>query len=563
MTLSSTLDTRLRPTLFNVAASGGTETLQYTWNTNGNLATETISNPLNPAPLTQTFAYDAVNRLISASESNGASGTWNQKYGYDAYGNRSLLSSSTLNPYPGVTPQTQDPPTLGQTVQGPFANNRFTGAQYDNAGNIVGGAVTMTTFSTATYDAENRVLAASEPPNYLRYYYDGEGRRVMRAVCGSTPCTVATSGVQVTTFVYDAEGQLASEYGVPAPVAGTQYLFADHIGSTRALLSGTGTFTRCYDYIPFGGELATGTSGRASCYTDVAYPSANPEADTIKFTGKERDAETGLDFFGARYFSGPQGRFSSPDRPFADQVESDPQSWNMYAYVRNNPLRFIDLTGNDCIYANTYDESASTVMVETGWCSQKGGTYVPGTIDSITAVSNGNYLSVGYSAYNGGTASSTAVDLPDSSLGTAVIQQLGRNADASNAFLATFAGASVLGGAALYGIGAIDLLVEGAEFNSVLGPSKAVNFLQKVTNPKLRNIIRAFYRTNAQIGDGGTADAVTYTKDTGELVGGSNHIKKAEDLARGLANVLKDPNLGATERKIATYLLDALKSALK
>jgi RHS repeat-associated protein len=62
-------------------------------------------------------------------------------------------------------------------------------------------------------------------------------------------------------------------------------------------------------------------------------------------TGKERDAETGLDYFGARYFSGAQGRFTSPDAPFADQFVEDPQSWNLYAYTRNNPLRYIDDDG--------------------------------------------------------------------------------------------------------------------------------------------------------------------------------------------------------------------------
>ena len=63
-------------------------------------------------------------------------------------------------------------------------------------------------------------------------------------------------------------------------------------------------------------------------------------------TQKERDNETGLDYFLARYYSSTQGRFTSADAPFADQVESDPQSWNLYAYVRNNPLRFIDLAGD-------------------------------------------------------------------------------------------------------------------------------------------------------------------------------------------------------------------------
>jgi RHS repeat-associated protein len=61
------------------------------------------------------------------------------------------------------------------------------------------------------------------------------------------------------------------------------------------------------------------------------------------FTGKERDAESGLDYFGARYFSGAQGRWTSPDWsekpqpvPYADL--KDPQTLNLYSYVRNNPL---------------------------------------------------------------------------------------------------------------------------------------------------------------------------------------------------------------------------------
>jgi RHS repeat-associated protein len=55
--------------------------------------------------------------------------------------------------------------------------------------------------------------------------------------------------------------------------------------------------------------------------------------------------ETGLDYFGARYYSGGQGRFTTADGPFYDQDESDPQSWNLYSYVRNNPLVGTDPTG--------------------------------------------------------------------------------------------------------------------------------------------------------------------------------------------------------------------------
>jgi RHS repeat-associated protein len=70
-----------------------------------------------------------------------------------------------------------------------------------------------------------------------------------------------------------------------------------------------------------------------------------------RFTGKERDAESGNDYFDARYYASSMGRFMSPDPAgpwFANAA--DPQSWNMYAYGRNNPLINVDPTGLDCIY---------------------------------------------------------------------------------------------------------------------------------------------------------------------------------------------------------------------
>jgi RHS repeat-associated protein len=71
-----------------------------------------------------------------------------------------------------------------------------------------------------------------------------------------------------------------------------------------------------------------------------------------KFTGKERDSESRLDYFGARYYSWAQGRLNSPDAPFADQNPEDPQSWNLYAYVRNNPLAYFDPSGRACFSLN-------------------------------------------------------------------------------------------------------------------------------------------------------------------------------------------------------------------
>ncbi|MCZ2155125.1 MAG: RHS repeat-associated core domain-containing protein [Bryobacterales bacterium] len=111
-------------------------------------------------------------------------------------------------------------------------------------------------------------------------------------------------------------------------------------GSVRLVTDGSGNVVSRHDYLPFGEEIPAGVGGRT---TGMGYV-ANP-AVTQKFTGKERDAETGLDYFGARYLSGVLGRFTGADAPFADQHPEDPQSWNLYAYARNSPLKNVDIDG--------------------------------------------------------------------------------------------------------------------------------------------------------------------------------------------------------------------------
>lgn len=96
-----------------------------------------------------------------------------------------------------------------------------------------------------------------------------------------------------------------------------------------------------HDYLPFGEDLAAGVGGRT---TAQGYS----QSDNVrqKFTGQERDAETGLDYMKARYFSNAQGRFTSPDpMPIKKRHLLDPRDLNRYAYVANNPLKYIDPTG--------------------------------------------------------------------------------------------------------------------------------------------------------------------------------------------------------------------------
>jgi RHS repeat-associated protein len=117
--------------------------------------------------------------------------------------------------------------------------------------------------------------------------------------------------------------------GVPFTVGPSiYYYFTDALGSLRVITDANGTICYDADFYPFGGERA---------YT-------NSCAQNYKFTGKERDSESGLDNFGARYDSSQYGRFMTPDSG-VDQHPEEPQSWNLYSYVRNNPLSVIDPTG--------------------------------------------------------------------------------------------------------------------------------------------------------------------------------------------------------------------------
>jgi RHS repeat-associated protein len=207
-----------------------------------------------------------------------------------------------------------------------------------------------------TYDAENRQISVSNtnPGMQATYYYDGDGKRVMRYING-----------QRTMFVYDSAGQLAAEYdGTPPvfPVCATCYLSSDQLGSTRLVTNQNINVVERHDYLPFGEEIQANQAGRTSAW-------GVNDLITQKFTGKERDSESGLDYFGARYYGSALGRFSSPDDG-SDQHPEDPQSWNLYGYVRNNPLINTDPTGRACSISK--DSNGNTVItdVDGKGCSQ-------------------------------------------------------------------------------------------------------------------------------------------------------------------------------------------------
>jgi RHS repeat-associated protein len=183
-------------------------------------------------------------------------------------------------------------------------------------------------------------------------------------------------GVTNQTFEVQTVPGLAWE-----PLNNTTYYVGDHLGSTRLEVAGGGWPVSSNTFYPFGQEQS---------------PTADP--NHYKFTGKERDTESGLDYFGARYYGSNMGRFTSPDDG-SDQNPGNPQSWNLYSYGRNNPLIGTDPDGrtyNVCPTGVTSGSSGCTnIDDKTFEANQKqdqanGVSYSKGTI-SDSSGTQGTY----------------------------------------------------------------------------------------------------------------------------------------------------------------------------
>src|SRR5581483_8565601 len=268
----------------------------------------------------QSFSYDMLNRLTSAADSGG----WSRAFQYDEWGNSRVTGNSEV-PLAGNTPTSN--------IYSP-ATNQMNGQSYDAAGNQ-----TSANGNVAAYDAENHIVTVTQLPAFgggtETLAYDGNGQRVEK---------IGPDG-GATVYVYDAMGQLAAEYSTDAPVTpacNTCYLSYDHLGSVRMVTDQNGNVISRHDYLPFGEEIQSGVAGRGSQFGATDY--VNP-----RFTGQIRDSETGVDFFNARYYGSALGRFTSPDPANIGADMTDPQTWNGYSYVRNNPMIYTDPSGENLV----------------------------------------------------------------------------------------------------------------------------------------------------------------------------------------------------------------------
>src|SRR5262249_47894831 len=180
-------------------------------------------------------------------------------------------------------------------------SNKFTSSSfvYDKNGNIVTDVDPVTSLTrTFTFNGDNKQIAVSDSNGSIgQYFYDGEGKRVKKV-----------TGSETTIFVYSS-GKLVAEYSTQlATNPSINYTTTDHLGSPRVITNQLGDVVSRRDFMPFGEEVYAGIGARTGS-TGLKYSTGAPDAVRQKFTGYQKDEETGQDFAEARMYESRHGRF--------------------------------------------------------------------------------------------------------------------------------------------------------------------------------------------------------------------------------------------------------------
>lgn len=296
---------------------------------------------------TQKFRYDSIGRLSESEERRGDTNalTYKQNFDFDRFGNM-YRKAANNNPTGQENPL---PYTPIEDADISKTTNRFTTeTTYDDAGNVV----TDNKFREMgfAYDANGRMIKATKPsvPD-ARTVYDALGNRV------------ATKINDIWQYViYDAFGQLVAEYGTDSQTDGIKYVQQDWQGSVRTITTNAGFVSSRTDHQAFGEEIGAGTGLRT---VQQGYGTISTPRQGYGLT--EKDEATGLNHTWFRKNENRAGRWTSPDPYNGSASVGDPQSFNRYSYVGNQPANFIDPSG------------LLRIIVFTG-CSWDGGWYCTG-----------------------------------------------------------------------------------------------------------------------------------------------------------------------------------------
>jgi RHS repeat-associated protein len=271
-----------------------------------------------------------------------------------------------------------------------------------------------------------------------------------------------------------------------APSGGNiNWLVSDHLGTPRIIIDQTGARTNVkrHDYLPFGEELLAGTGGRSM---SLGYTGGDGVRQ--QFTLKERDNETGLDYLLARYYSSTQGRFTSFDPEGAGARESDPQSWNGYAYAGGNPILFSDPDGREYLVCDPNGKNCTRVSDQQFQDERKA---LKETGNIYTG--NGNFYESGQIKNAEGGVVATYVQFSIDDLQHRRLAAIAAAVDPIPLATVEFFGLSVFigsGGGALayYAPAAVPFIAPAAQRLSVTGPSAGLTLMSQAQNPKLRGI---------------------------------------------------------------------------
>lgn len=336
LNITDTFNTRLQPNEFKASSTGGNAIdITYNFVDPGTLKNaghvNSIVNNLNSSR-TQTFTYDQLNRITSAGTS-ATTGTlcWGYQYTYDGI-------ASSGGAWGNLTSQAGWTPTYSACTETVMAavttdgNNHISAFGYDTSGNATSDGV-----YTYTWNGESQLKSGGG----VTYSYDGDGRRAAKSngklywygAGSEVLAETNASGATLNEYVYFGGKRVAL-----LPSGSTaQYYVEDQLGSSRIVTTNTGVVCYDADFPPFGQERPVTNS----CLQNV-----------YKFEGKERDAETGNDDFGARSYSNRYGRWLSADWssapvavPYANL--SNPQTLNLYSMTADDPESFSDLDGHD------------------------------------------------------------------------------------------------------------------------------------------------------------------------------------------------------------------------
>jgi RHS repeat-associated protein len=303
----------------------------------GNIAQQVISMP--NVSFTQTYKYDAIDRLVEAKEtdSNGTE-NWQQTFNYDRFGNRIGRSQTIGNTTLAINSQTL--PNIDSNT------NRFAlgqGYLYDKTGNIKQDldSNNKNQVRQFIFNGDNKQVHVKDANNVTigTYYYDGNGQRVKKS-----------TALETTIFVHDGEGKLIEEYSTKLSQNPTvSYLTKDQIGTPRIITNKKGEVASRRDYMPFGEDLFIGARA-----TNASLKYGNADNVRQKFTGYQKDDETQLDFAEARMFNANHGRFTAVDPLLTSGKSSNPQTFNRFVYTSNNPVTRVDINGKDWFYYEDY-----------------------------------------------------------------------------------------------------------------------------------------------------------------------------------------------------------------